>query len=364
MFRHRRLIILAVVLIVAISVLTVATLLQGHKAGISISHVGCNSQTSSTNTTTHACQRKILVFSKTGAFRHASIPAAIDALKKLVADNNVAADFTEDAGVFNDANLAQYDAVVFLMTTGHILTDSEQAAFERYIRGGGGYVGVHSASDTEYNWSWYGGLVGAYFDRVHGHSRVVQATLDVVDRSQPSTVMLPAHWVRTDEWYNFATNPSGHVHVLMTIDETTYKGGVMGPNHPIAWYHDYDGGRAWYTALGHTSESYGEPLFLAHLWGGITYAMGAKPRGAGQTQGWTPYARVNNAVVLVFRENQKGLFGEQDTAASLDEVTDKSQVDASICRSGEWSFVTPLEGRNGLPPCSVKGATDSCCTCC
>ncbi len=286
MFRHRWLIVLAVVLIVAIALFTAATLLQGRKPAISISHVGCNTQASSTNTNSSpsstVCQRKILVFSKTAAFRHASIPAAITALKRLATDHSVAADFTEDATVFNDASLSQYDAVVFLMTTGDVLNDSQQAAFERYIQGGGGYAGVHSASDTEYNWAWYGGLVGAYFDRVHGHSSVVQATIDVVDHTSPSTEMLPAHWVRTDEWYNFATNPSGHVHVLMTIDEKTYKGGVMGPNHPIAWYHEYDGGRAWYTALGHTIESYSEPLFLAHLWGGITYAMGTKPRRTGQ----------------------------------------------------------------------------------
>src|SRR5437667_8230708 len=140
-------------------------------------------------------------------------------------------------------------------------------------------VGVHSASDTEYAWSWYGGLVGAYLDRIHGHSRIMQATIHVTDRTHPSTMMLPAVWTRTDEWYNFATNPRGRVNVLMTIDERTYKGGAMGVDHPIAWYHKYDGGRAWYTALGHTSESYYEPLFLAHLWGGIIYAAGAKQSG-------------------------------------------------------------------------------------
>lgn len=361
MFRRRWLIVLAIVLIAAVALFTVATLLQGHKPASTLSHVVCNTQASSTNQggspSTNACQRKILVFSKTGAFRHASIPAAITALKKLAADHNVTADFTEDATVFNDANLAQYDAVVFLLTTGEILNDSQQAAFERYIRSGGGYVGVHSASDTEYNWAWYGALVGAYFDRVHGHSSVVQATIDVVDHTQPSTTMLPAHWVRTDEWYNFATNPSGHVHVLMTIDERTYKGGVMGPNHPIAWYHDYDGGRAWYTAMGHTSESYSEPLFLAHLWGGITYAMGPKPRS-------TVISPSQEQRALLFRENHKSLFIEQDTAIRLDESTDKLPSDSSICRSDEGSFVATTGGQNGVPPYLTKGATDSCCTCC
>lgn len=221
------------------------------------------------------CHIRLLVFSKTAAFRHASIPDAIAALRRLAASQGVAIDFTEDSTVFTDANLARYNAVVFLLTTGTILDADQQAAFERYIEHGGGFAGVHSASDTEYNWPWYGQLVGAYFDRVHGHSQVVQATVHVVDRNHPSTSMLPAVWIRTDEWYNFATNPSKTVHVLLTVDERTYRGGVMGANHPIAWYHTFDGGRSWYTAMGHTSESYSEPLFLAHLWGGILYAAGA-----------------------------------------------------------------------------------------
>lgn len=221
-----------------------------------------------------SCHLKLLVFSKTGGFRHASIPDAIAALRKLAASQNVAVDFTEDASVFTTANLSRYNAVVFLLTTGEILNTSQQAAFEQYIRQGGGYAGVHSATDTEYSWPWYGQLVGAFFDRVHGHSHIVQATVDVIDHSHLSTSMLSATWVRTDEWYNFASNPRDRVHVLLTVDEKTYHGGVMGTFHPIAWYHSFDGGRSWYTAMGHTSESYQEPLFLAHLWGGILYAAG------------------------------------------------------------------------------------------
>jgi type 1 glutamine amidotransferase len=221
------------------------------------------------------CHIRLLVFSKTAAFRHASIPNAIAALRTLALGQGDAIDFTEDPAVFTTANLSRYNAVVFLMTTGHVLDASQQGAFEQYIQHGGGYAGVHSASDTEYNWLWYGQLVGAYFDRVHGHSGIVQATVHVVDHTHPSTSMLPTIWIRTDEWYNFATNPSNSVHVLLTVDEKTYKGGVMGANHPIAWYHTFDGGRSFYTAMGHTSESYQEPLFLAHLWGGILYAAGA-----------------------------------------------------------------------------------------
>ncbi len=259
MFRRYWLIALSLILALTVGLLAFIILTPGTQADCGI--------------TQHSvCLGKLLVFSKTGGFRHQSIPAAKAALRQLAAEHNFAADFTEDATIFTGANLAQYNAVIFLLTTGEILNAAQQAAFERYIRAGGGYIGIHSASDTGYNWPWYGGLVGAYFDRVHGHSAVVQATVHVVDSTHPSTSMLPHLWVRTDEWYNFASNPSGRVHVLLTVDEKTYTGGVMGAHHPIAWYHTYDGGRAWYTAMGHTSESYSEPLFLAHLWGGIIYA--------------------------------------------------------------------------------------------
>jgi uncharacterized protein len=282
----------SLILLLAAALLTAAScnLVQGPPASPTVTQASCNAQQASTNSggspsTTNQCIRRLLVFSKTGGFRHASIKDGKIALRKLATEHNFSVDFTEDAAAFSDANLAHYNAVVFMLTTGTILDDNQKAAFERYIRAGGGYVGVHSASDTEYAWSWYGGLVGAYFDRVHGHSKVVQATIHVTDRTYPSTMMLPALWVRTDEWYNFASNPRGKVNVLMTIDESTYKGGTMGADHPIAWYHEYDGGRAWYTALGHTSESYYEPLFLAHLWGGVMYAVGGGRRVTTTSQG-------------------------------------------------------------------------------
>lgn len=254
-------------------------------AATSLVLASCNLGQTSTPTTYKSSSMRLLVFSETGGFRHASIKDGKIALQKLATGHDYKIDFTENASVFTDANLAHYGAVIFLMTTGNNILDSNQkAAFERYIRAGGGYVGIHSASDTEYNWSWYGGLVGAYFDRIHGHSKVVQATIHVTDRTHPSTMMLPAVWIRTDEWYNFATNPRGRVHVLMTIDESTYKGGTMGVDHPIAWYHEYDGGRAWYSALGHTSQSYYEPLFLDHLWGGIIYAARTGQRAFATSQ--------------------------------------------------------------------------------
>ena len=215
----------------------------------------------------------MLVFSKTQGYRHASIPAAVAALRALGSQNGFDVDATEDDGAFTVANLARYDAVVFLLTTGDVLGPTQQTAFEAYIRGGGAYVGVHSAADTERDWPWYGRLVGAWSS---GHPDIQPATIDVAAARDASTAPLPARWMRTDEWYGFLTNPrAAGVRVLMTLDETTYaaRDWAMGGDHPIAWSHEFDGGRAWYTAGGHTEESYSEPLFLAHLLGGIRYAL-------------------------------------------------------------------------------------------
>jgi cytochrome c len=215
---------------------------------------------------------RVLVFTKTAAFRHTSIPVAISTFRDLGVRNALAVDATEDAAAFSDARLARYDVVAFVLTTGDVLDDSQQAAFQRFVRGGGGFVGVHSASDTEHDWPWYGGLVGAFF---RAHPAIQSAAVDIARVRDLSTARLPRRWVRTDEWYAFTSPPRG-VGVLATLDETSYAPGetAMGGSHPIAWSHAYDGGRAWYTALGHTESSYGEPLFRAHLLGGILYAAG------------------------------------------------------------------------------------------
>jgi len=217
---------------------------------------------------------RILVFSRTAGFRHSSIEPGIAALQDLGAANDFAVDATEEAEQFTTANLSRYKAVVFLSTTGDVLDGEQQAAFMTYIRNGGGFVGIHAASDTEHGWPWYGGLVGAFFAR---HPEPAQARIRVENRDHPSTRTLPDPWNRFDEWYDFEQNPrSQGVTVLLTLDETSYSGGQMGADHPIAWYHDYDGGRAWYTAGGHTDGSFSEPLFLEHLLGGIRYAAGAQ----------------------------------------------------------------------------------------
>ena len=214
---------------------------------------------------------RILVFSKTMGFKHASIPTGLEAIQKLGVENNFLVDTTKNAEVFNDEDLKKYSAIVFLSTTGNILDAKQEAAFERYIQAGGGFVGVHAATDTEYDWGWYGKLVGAYFD---SHpAGTPDADFIIKDNTFAATNMFAdTIWHRTDELYNFKKlNPE--VKVLMTVDEKTYEGGKNGEHHPMSWYHEYDGGRAFYTALGHTDESFSEELYLKHLLGGIKYAI-------------------------------------------------------------------------------------------
>ncbi|WP_295720736.1 ThuA domain-containing protein [Mucilaginibacter sp.] len=213
---------------------------------------------------------KILVFTKTSGYHHASIAVGTAAIIKLGAENNFSVDTTSDAAKITEATLSKYSAVVFLSTTGYMLNNYQQADLERYMQAGGNYVGVHAAADAEYDWHWYGRLVGAYFD---SHPAMQEAVLNVIDKNHPSTRALSDTWKRTDEWYNFKSI-SKNIHVLITIDENSYKGGTNGVNHPMAWYHNFENGRAFYTELGHTDESYSDPAYLKHLLGGIQYAIG------------------------------------------------------------------------------------------
>lgn len=218
---------------------------------------------------------RVLVFSKTVGFRHGSISDGIALIQLQGMANNFAVDLTEDASDFTAANLSQYAVVVWLSTTGNVLDDTQQAEFEAYLQAGGGYVGVHAAADCEYNWPWYGQLLGndAWF---RSHPSIQDATLDVEDATHISTAHLPASFTFRDEWYNFRNNPRPAVNVLLTIDETSYNPGnnAMGADHPIAWNHDYDGGRVWYTALGHRSQTFADSDFQTHLLGGIRWAAG------------------------------------------------------------------------------------------
>lgn len=221
---------------------------------------------------------RVLLFSETKDSRHDSTETALAALEELAASAGMESTRANDSiGVFTEANLANYAAVVWVMTSGDVLDADEQAAFEQYIRSGGGYAGIHAASFTEYEWPWYGALVGAYFD---SHPEVQAANQIVEDLTHVSTAHLNTIWARTDEWYDYRSNPRAQVNVLLSLDESSYSGGRMGADHPSAWYHDYDGGRSWYTGGGHTHESYAEPDFRAHLLGGLRYAAAHVEQGS------------------------------------------------------------------------------------
>ena len=214
--------------------------------------------------------KSIMVFTKTSAFRHQSIEPSINAIKKMGQNNNFKVYQTEKSSDFSLSKLKQFDAVVFLNTSGDVLNEIQQNDFKRFFQSGKGWVGVHCATDTETDWPWYGKLAGAYFN---GHPAIQEATLNVLQKSHLSTKMLPENWTRTDEWYNFKDIQPGDVEKTFA-DISSYDGGTNGENHPISWCKEFDGGRAFYTALGHTTESFEEELFLAHLLGGIKWSMG------------------------------------------------------------------------------------------
>ncbi len=174
---------------------------------------------------------KVLVFSKTAGFRHASIPKGKALLMKLGKENSFAVDTTENAAVFTEANLKKYSAVVFLSTTGDVLNDEQQIAFERYIQSGGGYVGIHAATDTEYDWSWYNKLAGAQFASHPGNPNVQTGEAYVVNKNHPSMEGFPDKWTVKDEFYDFK-NFNDKVTVLVKIDEKTLQGWQNGRQSP------------------------------------------------------------------------------------------------------------------------------------
>lgn len=219
----------------------------------------------------HQDHARVLVFSKTAKFRHDSIPVAVETLVRVAHEQGMQADASEDAGVFEAGRLAGYRAVVFANTTGDVLDEAQQQALQDFIRGGGGFVGVHSAADTEHGWPWYGELVGAWF---HKHPPGLQST---VIRPERDGRRSGASWPIRDEIYNYKRNPRPHVEVTATVDPGMYEGGTMGEDHPIAWCRAFDGGRTWYTGLGHDASVYADPHFLAQLRQGLRYATGLSP---------------------------------------------------------------------------------------
>lgn len=231
---------------------------------------GQTNSTQPSDTTRELEQQRILVFSKTTGWRHKSIEAGQEAIKTLGQQHDIEVTVTENASMFKRDTLQQFGTVIFLNTTGTVFNDDQRSAFKAYIQNGGGYVGVHSAADTEYEWEWYGNLMGAYFDNHPPGTPNANVLLE--DGEHSSTSMLPKVWNRDDEWYNYQEF-ADHINVLLTLDTDSYEGSDHKGNHPIAWYHEFNGGRSFYTGMGHTEASFSNELYLEHLWGGIMYTL-------------------------------------------------------------------------------------------
>ena len=234
-----------------------------------------------------AKQFNVLLFSKTDGFHHRSINAGVTAIEKMAERHFFNVEWHEDAGMFNDKALSRFDAVIFLNTTGNILNEEQQAAFEKFYKAGKGFVGIHSASDTEYEWEWYTKLVGRLFV-IHPANQT--AKIDVLDRNFPGVERMPDSFLWTDEWYQFGPEQVKGLNYILSVDESTFdpkadwgrvKGEGMGKFHPISWYHEFDGGRSFYTNLGHMPTGFSDEIFLNHLFGGIFWAA------TGKGLGWT-----------------------------------------------------------------------------
>ncbi len=219
----------------------------------------------------------ILVFSKTNSYRHASIEPGLVAIKAIGKQHGWPVVATENGAFFNDDYLRRFRVVVFLSTTGDVLLRDQEQAFERFIEAGGGYVGIHAASDTEYDWPWYDRLLGTHFRDHTLFPQTPEAELVTEVTDHEATAKLPARWKKMDEWYNFRANPRAvpGIRVLLSVDEKTYPVGMMkgmGGDHPISWTHEVGKGRMFYSALGHTDDTFQQPLAVAHLTGGIAWA--------------------------------------------------------------------------------------------
>lgn len=213
---------------------------------------------------------KILVFSKTEEYRHVSITDGKEMFLDLGAKNNFEVDTTENANYFVDDSLKNYNAIVFLNTTGEILDFSQRSALKRFVESGGGVMGVHGASGAEYSWPWFGKLMGARFAN---HPKELQDGEIIIEGFTDSVVEgLPNPWTFNEEWYNF-DSISRSINVLARVNESSYTGGKHGDNHPIFWKQEFHGGRSFYTALGHRPEAYKDGAFRQHILNGIDYLV-------------------------------------------------------------------------------------------
>jgi type 1 glutamine amidotransferase len=227
-------------------------------------------------------QFKALLVTTTLGWHHESVHAGVLAIQQLGVRNAFDVTLMEDPGSITDKNLEQFKVIIFLNTTGNIFDSTQQKVMERYIQSGKGFVGIHSASDTEYDWPWYNQLVGRMF---HIHPVIQTAKVNILDADFPGLQGFSNNKWWTDEWYEFGPEKTSDLHYILSIDETSYnpkvdwgnkKGLGMGKLHPVAWYHNYDGGRSFYTALGHLPSIYSDAAFLNHLYAGIFWAATGK----------------------------------------------------------------------------------------
>ena len=234
-------------------------------------------------------QFKVLLITETGGWYHESLEAGVIAVNELAAIHNFDVERQQNAQKITEDKLKKFDVIIFLNTTGDIFDENEKQAIQKFIQSGKGYVGIHAASDTEYNWEWYTKLVGRMF---YIHPSQQTAKLKILNHDFPGLEGFPDSLLWTDEWYEFSPEKVSGLKYLITVDEKTYKPETvwkskekdatgnfielstkgMGNFHPISWYHEFDGGRSFYTALGHINNVYKNHWFLEHLYGGIYYA--------------------------------------------------------------------------------------------
>jgi type 1 glutamine amidotransferase len=227
-------------------------------------------------------QFKALLVTTTRGWHHEALHSGVLAIQQLGVKNFFDVVLWEDPKGFTDKYLEQFQVVIFLHTTGDIFDSTQQRVMERFIRSGKGWVGIHSASDTEYDWDWYTKLVGRMF---HIHPAIQTAKLTIIDPAFPGLQGFSGNKLWTDEWYEFGPEKISGLNYILAVDESSYnakvqwgdkKGEGMGKLHPVSWYHDFDGGRAFYTALGHIPSLFSDPAYLNHLYAGIYWAATGK----------------------------------------------------------------------------------------
>ncbi len=229
-----------------------------------------------------AKQFKVLLFTKTTEWHHESILDGVTAMRKLSQKHHFDLEWHEDATRINAENLANFDVIVFLCTTGQVLDNEQRESLKGFVQSGKGFVGVHSAADTESQWPWYGKLIGRNFII---HPPVQTAPVKVERRDFYGLEGFQDTFLWTDEWYDFGPENVSGLNYLLSINERDYdtksdwgdrKGNGMRGFHPLAWFHEFDGGRSFYTSLGHLPESYRDQRFTEHLYGGIFWAATGK----------------------------------------------------------------------------------------